>query len=237
MSEKNVYLVTAGAHGIGKAITGRLLGDGAFLAITWHTDKGEADAMAGDEVRAYHADFGEPTSMEALVHAVWEWKGRLDGIICNASSFSPSSLSDTSVEEFRRLLGIHVSSPLFLAKAYHALLESSGTEGNMVFILDSQARSGKGKRVAYRIAKTAMEDEVGILASVTGSRLRVNGVSPSLVTPHGEAEERYFLRAEKELPLAYRQGEDEIAQAVSFLLHAPSVTGEILHVDGGRHLL
>jgi pteridine reductase len=238
MENPNVYLVTAGAHGIGKAISVSLLESGASVVCTWHTDRTEADALSSaypGSVLLLAASLEKPETASSLVRSAYAWKGRLDGIVNNASSFCPLPFEETTVEDFRLMLDIHAATPFFLAQAYAQRLGEG--KGCVVNITDSLALRGNGKKAAYRIAKGALEAETSVLASVLGPRIRVNAVAPGFVKPHGERETAFFEKEEANLPLGTCRDEGSVASAVLYLLSSSSVTGETIHTDGGRHLV
>ena len=90
--------------------------------------------------------------------------------------------------------------------------------------------------IPHQVTKSAVTTLVRTMASALAPRVRVNAVAPGLVLAPdrmSDAALQHFLR---DVPLARGGSPDDVVQAIHYLVDAPYVTGEVLHVDGGRHL-
>jgi len=239
MKNHHVYLVTGGAHRLGLAISEALLENGDRVIATWHTDRQEAESFLSRHPASagiVQADFSQPQTMGTLFSEALAWFGRIDGIVNNASSFSPKTVEDCGIEDVRMMLDIHASSPLLLAQAFYRWVTDQHRQGAVVNITDSHADSGFGRKVPYLLGKASLASETRILAKALAPSIRVNAVAPGFVLPQA-GEEELFAKQHDLLPLGKTGTVQDVTAAVLYLLDASFVTGETIHVDGGGHLV
>lgn len=112
----------------------------------------------------------------------------------------------------------------------------------IVNISSVSATRALGSSIPYAVSKAALNHLTRLLATQLGPRIRVNAVAPGLIdTPwYGEAEEvwensRAWITANT--PLRRVGSPEEVAEAVHYLVHAAYTTGDVLTVDGGRHIV
>ena len=107
----------------------------------------------------------------------------------------------------------------------------------IVCIADQRIRNPNGDQLAYTLSKQALAESVRTLARAFGSRARVNGVAPGLTIPTEDYDEAQLGRLSAAMPLSRLSAPRDIADAVLYLAHARAVTGQMLFVDGGAHML
>lgn len=237
-----VILVTGAARRIGAEIARSLHGAGATLALHYRSSAAEAAALA-DALNAIrpqsafplHAELKEDGAPEALVAAVLERHGRLDGLVNNASSFFPTPIGQIDAAAWSDLIGSNLKAPLFLSQAAAPALRAR--RGAIVNIVDIHAERPLRHYPLYCAAKAGLLGLTRALALELAPEVRVNGVSPGAIE---WPEDGQFPPAEREAIVRHtllgRTGSPaDIARTVRFLLcEAPYVTGQILAVDGGR---
>ena len=245
MAEKNlngqVVLVTGAARRIGAAIVTRLHENGADVAIHYRSSSQEADGLAArlneqqsESAATFQADLLNLEQIPALVEAVAKWRGRLDGLINNASTFYPTPVGSITEAHWEDLMGSNLKAPLFLSQA--AAPELRKRNGAIVNIVDIHAQRPLRNHAVYGPAKAGLAMLTRSLAKDLAPEIRVNGVSPgAILWPEdgmSAAAQQSILR---QVPLQ-RPGEpDDIAGCVLYLLRdAGYVTGQIIAVDGGR---
>lgn len=231
--------ITGGARRLGRHIALHLAKAGYDIALHYHASEQEARPLAA-EVRAlgrrcelFKADLLEAPAALALMDAVWETFPQLAGLINNASLFERGGLADGDYTLLRRCLAIHVEAPVMLMQAF-ARRARQGAVINMVDTAISKEQHSYG---FYLLSKKALFDMTRQAAVELGPKVRVNAIAPGYIleAPGWGADYRQAL--EEKLPLKAIATPDHIAQALEYLLNAPSVTGQCLFIDGGEHLL
>lgn len=243
MTENPVALITGAGVRLG-ATTSRLLHSRGYnVIIHCHHSIGKADALK-DELNAVRensatvmqADLGDTAAVTGMGEAAVATWGRLDVLVNNASAFYPLPLADSTEDDWDTLFASNAKGPLFLAKATAAALKKSG--GCIVNMSDLYARRGLRNFSIYTMAKAALEGMTRSLARELAPGVRVNGIAPgAILWPTGDntlTEEAQQAIIDKSF-MKKIGSPDDIANAVLFLVEQGTyITGQILHVDGGR---
>ena len=246
LSLKNkIVLITGGAKRVGAAICRELHAHGASLMIHYNRSIDEARALKTD-LNAQRADSvaiiqGDLLNMEALpglVNKTIEHFGRLDVLINNASSYTPTEIGNIDEESWHDLMGSNLKAPMFLAQA--AAHELRKNHGVIINITDMHIERPKKGYIVYSVAKAGLVTLTKSLAQELSPEVRVNAVAPGPVLwpeNNPQFDEVYRQRVISQT-LLKRVGEaNDVAKAVKFLVaDAPFITGHILAVDGGRSL-
>jgi len=240
-----VVLVTGGAKRVGAAISRRLHGAGAVIAVHYRSSRNEALALVSElnELRpnsavSVQANLLRMQDLPKLVKQAVQRFGRLDALVNNASSFFPTPMGEMTDAQWDDLIGTNLKAPLFLAQA--AASELRRNHGAIVNIVDIHAERPMNGHLLYSVAKTGLSGLTRALAQELAPFVRVNAVAPGVILwPEDEEwqDEERRRKIVAHTPLK-REGEpDDIAKAVHFLLSdAPYVTGQIIAVDGGRSI-
>lgn len=130
----------------------------------------------------------------------------------------------------------NLKAPLFLSQALlEQLPERSG--GVIVNVIDSRVLNPTPRHLTYTLSKSALWTLTQTLAKALAPRIRVNAVGPGPTLPHaGQTCEEFKKRCER-LPLKRPATTAEIAEAVRFLITVKSITGQLIALDGGGHLV
>ena len=239
-----VALITGAARRIGAAITRRLHADGYRVLIHHHQSESEAAALQSelnelraDSAAALQADLAEFDRLPELVAQAIGRFGQLDALVNNASVFFPTPFGSTTPQQWQVLFDTNVRAPFFLAQAAAPHLRARG--GGIVNISDLYTSRSLPHHAAYTMGKAALEQMTRALALELAPQVRVNAVAPgAILWPEQgkpDAERHAILQR---VPLARTGSAEDIADAVGWLLgRAGYVTGQILHVDGGRSAL
>ncbi|MEO5628152.1 MAG: pteridine reductase [Thermomonas sp.] len=241
---RKVALVTGAARRIGAAIARRLHSDGYDLALHYRASKAEMDALQAElnatrprSAIALQADLAEFDRLPELVARTVGNFGRLDALINNASGFYPTPIGSATPAQWDELFASNARAPLFLAQAAAPHLRASG--GGIVNLADIH---GEKKPLAdhaiYCMAKAALLMLSKSLAVDLAPEVRVNAIAPgAILWPEHHMDETAQSAILARTPLQRLGTPEEIAGVVSWLLDDASyVTGQTLHVDGGRHL-
>jgi len=189
-----------------------------------------------DSVRLLAGDLCATAALADWVTQALAWRGRLDLLVNNASSFYPTPLETATEAQWDDLLGSNLKGPFFLTRAAAPALRATG--GCVVNVVDIHAQRPLVRHPIYSIAKAGNAMLVQALARELAPEVRVNGIAPGAIL-WNEYETSATVRDEVLSRTALgRQGTPaDIARALLFLVcDAPYVTGQILVVDGGRVL-
>lgn len=236
-----VALITGAARRIGAAIARCLYADGYNLALHYRASKAEMDALLielnaarPNSVIALQADLAQFDRLPELVANTVGHFGRLDALINNASGFYPTPIGTATPAQWDDLFASNARAPFFLAQAAAPHLRA--TRGGIVNLGDIHGEAPLADHPIYCMAKAALLMLNKSLALDLAPEVRVNAIAPGAILwpeHHTDAGEQAAILAR--IPLPRLGSTEEIAAAVSWLLNEASyVTGQTLHVDGGR---
>jgi pteridine reductase len=236
-----VALVTGGAHRIGARIARTLHGAGMDLVLHYRSSGAAARALMEElvaerpaSVLPLQADLSESSAYPWIAEQVAAWRGRLDVLVNNASSFYPTPLGEVTEAQWDDLMGSNLKAPFFLAQALTPLLREH--HGAIVNIVDIYAERPLKDHPVYSMAKAGNAMMVKALALELGPEVRVNGVAPgAILWPEQGLSEQAQQEILNRTALNRLGTPEEIARTVLFLVRdADYITGQIIAVDGGR---
>jgi 3-oxoacyl-[acyl-carrier protein] reductase len=249
--QDTVAVVTGGGTGIGRATCLALAKAGA-RAIVVNYSKSSAEASAtvmeltslGCAAVAMHADVGDATQVNAMASEVRSAFGGVDIVVNNAAITYPvdhADLDGLGDEMFQRVLDVNVLGPFRVVRAFAAGLRAS--RGAVVNIASISGYRAGGSSIAYGVSKAALLQLTRNLAVALSPEVRVNAVAPGTVATRWQTDlhgaeafaERSAVERES-VPLGRISGPEHVAQAVLGLLGMGMVTGEVIIVDGGKHV-
>lgn len=234
-----VALVTGAGRRVGRVIALALARHGWRVGVHYHDSEDGAHATvaeierAGGEAQAFRADLTDPSAAEPLVASVVEALGGLDALVNSAAGMERSPVGETTAAQFDAIIALNLRAPFLLAQAAARVLPNGGA---IVNIADHMAEEPWPDYAVHGVSKAGVEALTRHLAAALAPGIRVNAVAPGLVlAPPGFSEEA-AARFAADTPLQRLGTPDDVAGAVLYLLGASYVTGEILHVDGGRRV-
>lgn len=237
--DRGVALVTGAGHRVGRAIALALGARGWRVAVHYHRAAEGADETvatihdAGGHAVAFDADLSDPATAASLTTRVVAALGRLDVLVNSAAGMERSPIGATTASLFDAIIALNLRAPFLLAQAAAGVMPPGGA---IVNIADHMAEEPWPDYAVHGISKAGIVAMTRHLAAALAPGIRVNAVSPGFVLapeglPAGAAE-----RFAAQTPLARIGTPDDIAHAVLHLLDATYMTGETLHVDGGRRV-
>jgi pteridine reductase len=236
----HVALITGSGRRLGKAFAEALAARGAAVAIHFGGDSRGAQATVDDarslgvKAEAFQADLTDHQAVGSLIQRATEVFGFVDILVNNAAVFEPVDVATCSFESWQRHISINLTSPFVLSQTFARL--RNGEQGSIVNILDWRALRPGPDHFPYTVSKAGLAAMTLSLAQGLAPSIRVNGLAlGAILPPPGQAEKTEGPI--KHVPMR-RWGEvEEASRALLFLIAGPAyVTGQILHVDGGRHL-
>ena len=233
-------LITGAGVRIGSAIADTLARSGWDVIVHAHRSATRAAALC-ERLRAFgcHAwrvtgDLLTAEGPDAVFNAAAACAGHVDALVNNASLFVRQPLAAATPADFDRLWRINALAPIRLTQLLAAHLATRRSSGSVVNLLDQRIAQPGAGAIPYLLSKKTLEAFTLSAALELAPHVRVNAIAPGAVCPPAapEAKEAAGL-----FPLQARPSSGQVADAVRFLLDADAVTGQILFVDGGQHLL
>jgi NAD(P)-dependent dehydrogenase (short-subunit alcohol dehydrogenase family) len=233
-------LITGAARRLGKIFALAAAKSGANIFLHHSSSPIEAQITAseirsiGIQAWVLQADFSNPAQTSSLVDQAWSIQP-FDALVNNSAIFEPLNVEQTSLSDWQRHMDINLTAPFLLSQAFAAHLPASST-GRIVNILDWRALRPSADHFPYTISKAGLAALTHSMAVAFAPRITVNGLAlGAILTPSDGMQTEAIL---KSVPAQRWADLDEVAQALLFLLDGPGfITGEIIHLDGGRHLV
>ncbi|AGK57375.1 short-chain dehydrogenase/reductase SDR [Hyphomicrobium denitrificans 1NES1] len=214
---------------------------GWAVAIHYRKSAVEAEALArqicggGGRARTFQADLADRQALESLVATIGRELGPLTTLINNASEFLPDSIGHLDEKTWDLHLCINLKAPVFLSEAMARQLPENA-EGNIINIIDQRVWNLTAEFFSYTISKAGLWTATRTLAQALAPRIRVNAIGPGPVLRSIHQTDDDFEREKQSTLLKRGPSEKEIATAVRFILATPSLTGQMIVLDGGQHL-
>ncbi|MFF2307071.1 SDR family NAD(P)-dependent oxidoreductase [Streptomyces sp. NPDC058128] len=239
-----VALVTGSSSGIGAAVARRLAEAGYRVVVNSARSVEAGERLAAELPGAVYlqADVSDETQAKALVERAVETLGRLDLLVncAGTTRFIPhDDLEAASPEVWRHLYDVNVIGVWQTVTA--AVPHLRKTRGAIVNVSSQAGVRPGGSSIPYAVSKAAVNHMTKLLAKTLGPDVRVNAVAPGLIdTPWFEGvdgADAAKAHVADVVPLRRVGRAEDIAGAVHDLAHSAYITGEVLLVDGGGHLL
>jgi NAD(P)-dependent dehydrogenase (short-subunit alcohol dehydrogenase family) len=246
-------LITGASRNIGRAVALAFAAEGADLLLNTRANREELEAVAADcrkagvRVATALADVADAAAVEAMVAQGLRELGAIDVLVCNAAIRPHTSLADTSVEDWHRVLGVNLHSAFYLARAVVPGMKER-QRGSIIALGGLSSLTGRPNTAAVTTAKTGLLGLVRALAAELGPfGIRANMIMPGFIDTERRYAEWYpeFKKAPpgspeqlKQIPLGRLGRPEDIADACVFLASDASayVTGDTIRVMGGRFI-
>ena len=237
-----IALVTGAALRLGRAITLDLAKRGWLIGVHYHSSSAEAEALVdeierlGAKAVALQADLTREDQLRRLVRSCAEELGPPICLINNAARFEWDTPDTLDWADWQAELDVNLRAPVFLTQAFARTLPE-GASGSVINMIDQKVWRLTPDYFSYTIAKSALWTATRTLAQALAPRIRVNALGPGPVLPNRQQSQTEFERECRSTLLRRGATVEEVCGAVRFLLDTPSVTGQMIALDGGQHLL
>lgn len=231
-------LITGAAHRMGAAAALAFASEGADIVLHYHrsqqaarTTAAEIEAL-GRRVCLQQADLAAEGAAARLVQAAAE-AGMPPHILVNSASIYPrTTWKSMRFEDLAESYRLNTYAPLALSRAFAA----SPNPESILQVLDARMVDYDSQHYAYHLSKRSLHDITRMLAVELAPAIRVNGVAPGIILPDQDNDPQ-LLEKYKGGTLLQRIGQvAEYTQSLLFLSTNSFITGQVIFVDGGRHL-
>ena len=239
LNQKTV-LITGAARRLGRIFALACARAGAAVVIHHGHSDSDAETLRaeinelGRKAWVFQADLRDSSQAQSLIPRINE-STPVHFLVNSAAIFESLTLDSTSIEDWEKHIAINLTAPFLLSQSFAR--QAQAEEGaRIVNILDWRALRPGADHFPYSISKSALAAMTKSLAVALAPKITVNGLALGAILPPSDGNKNPEIL--KNVPLKRWSQTTEVEQALLFLLTGPEyITGEIIHVDGGRNLV
>ncbi|MEE8332362.1 MAG: SDR family oxidoreductase [Alphaproteobacteria bacterium] len=234
-------LVTGAARRIGRAIALDFAEAGWGVAVHYDTSEAEARAVTEEAIATgaravvLKCDLADEAAVDALIGRAADALGPLNCLVNNAARFDYDSADSVTRESWDAHMEANLRAPFVLTQNFAAALPEAAT-GNVINLLDQRVWNLTPHFISYTLSKAGLWTLTRTLALALAPRIRVNAIGPGPTLPSARQTEAQFQHQAESTPLGRAATPEEICAAIRFILAAPTMTGQMIGLDGGQHL-
>jgi pteridine reductase len=239
MKKYPLAVVTGAAHRLGRIFAMTLAQRG--YAILLHYFRATGVEKTEQEIKAFgvpvfllQTDLSDDSGISSLISYLDSIPHQVEILVNSASIMKRTDLRSTNAADWDATLAINLRAPFLLAQQLARRMDEGAL---IVNISDCGARKIWKKYAAYVVSKSALESLTRLQAKEYAPRIRVNAIAPGLVIPAAGITKDEWESLVKRTPLNRPVRQEDVAEALEFLIDNPSITGQILTVDGGYSLI
>jgi NAD(P)-dependent dehydrogenase (short-subunit alcohol dehydrogenase family) len=235
-NHQQTALITGASSGIGLGLTRGFRAAGFNVVANSRRVTTAGTLAPADDLLLVDGDVGEPSTARKLIQAAEQRFGGIDVLINNAGIFVPKPFVEYTPEDFQRVVSTNLAGFFFVSQeaARHMQKNGGGQIINISTTLAQQPVAGVSIALTSLTKGGLNAVTRGLAIEYAQTGIRVNAIAPGIVdTPMHKAEQHESLK--RMHPIQRLGTVEEIVEAALFLVQAPFITGEVLHVDGGAH--
>lgn len=237
-----IALITGAARRLGRAIALGMAEHGWDIVVHYRSSQADARDTAraieqlGRRAALVDGDLADESTAKQLLLRANELLGPISCVVNNASLFEFDDASSFNGTILNAHMQANLVAPVMLAQSLHALTPAN-QQSVVINLLDQKLLNLNPDFLSYTLSKAGLHTATTLLAQALAPKVRVVGVAPGLTLVSGDQTEAGFSKAHRQTPLGKSSTPEDIADAVCYLARARAVTGTILVVDGGQHLI
>ena len=241
MKKIKTALITGAANRIGKAIATELARQGYQIAVHYNQSEKQATETVneikqkGGEAKQFQANLTDQKQTEKLIETVNRNLGAVDLLVNNASIFEDDNLNEFDSTKWDCHFSLHLKAPMILSGLFASQLPPD-SDGLIVNIIDQRVLRITPRHFSYTLSKHALWTATRMSAQCLAPRIRVNALAPGPTLPAPRQSQTDFDAQVKSTLLGRSAKPEDFAKAILYFVDNPSITGQILALDGGQHL-
>lgn len=239
-NDKAVALVTGASVRIGQAIALELGASGYIVAVHYRGSDTAAQKTAkaieesGGRAHCFAADLADENAVDAMMEGITADLGPVTCLINNASHFENDDIETMSRQTWDAHIEPNLRAPLRLVQL---MAENIGDRnGNVINLIDQRVLKLTPQFLSYTVSKSALWTLTRTLAQALAPAIRVNAIAPGPTLKNQRQSDEHFDRQVAATPLGRAATLEEVRATVRFILQTPSLTGQMITLDGGQHL-
>jgi NAD(P)-dependent dehydrogenase (short-subunit alcohol dehydrogenase family) len=239
MSGRGGALVTGAARRIGRSLALEAAKAGYSVLVHHHHSADDAEEVCGEieamggHAHALAADLADADALPALIDEARAAIGPLSLLVNNASLFEDDRIETLTPASWDAHMAANFRAPVLLSQAF----ARQAPPGSLIVnIIDQRVLRPTPQFFSYALSKTGLWDATRMMAQALAPHIRVNGIGPGPTLPSTHQSAADFAAEAEHILLQQRATPEEIAHALTYLIEAISVTGQMIAVDGGQHL-
>jgi len=232
ITQREHVLITGAGQRLGFHAAHSLLQDGHQVTITYRRRQASVDKLIALGATCIQADFSTDAGIQKSIAYIQNQVEDLTAIVHNASTWSsdnPEQLEGV----FDDMMQVHAKAPYLIN---YALQARYANLSNIIHISDFVSDVGSTKHIAYAASKAAMDNLTLSFARKWAPNVRVNSIAPSLIIFNEDDGDAYRQKALSKSLLEIEPGEKVVTDTIKYLLSNHYLTGQIIALNGGRHL-
>jgi pteridine reductase len=235
-----VALVTGAGRRVGRALALALGARGMHVVVHYHGSVAGAEetarliAQQGGTASLVRGDLTTVQGAEQVIDEMLAARGTLDVLVNSAAVMLRTPVGETTAADWDAMFALNLRAPYFLAQRAAPALRAS--RGCIVNIADLAAFETWPAYIPHGLTKAGVVQMTHALARVLAPEVRVNAIAPGVVLLPDGWSDADAERLRSTTPLARLGTPDDVAAAMLYLIDAGFVTGEVITVDGGRHI-
>jgi NAD(P)-dependent dehydrogenase (short-subunit alcohol dehydrogenase family) len=239
---RQTALITGAARRIGRRIALDMAAEGWAVIVHYKDSSTDAASLiaeingTGGRAAGVQGDLSKADVPERVIDQAGKPFGALTCLVNNASRFEPDEVGNISSESFADHLDTNLRAPVLLSQAFAAGLPQ-GEAGNIINIIDQRVWKLNPRFFSYTVSKAALWTVTRTLAQALAPSIRVNAIGPGPALPNIRMDEKEFAKQSRLTLLGRGTSPEEISRALRYILSSPAMTGQMIVLDGGQHLV
>tara|TARA_Y100000034_G_scaffold125107_1_gene174227 strand:+ start:220 stop:915 length:696 start_codon:yes stop_codon:yes gene_type:complete len=229
-------LITGASQRLGLAMANSLLDKGQHVVVTYRTLRPSISMLENKGATVLRADFNTEAAIDRAIDEIKAISKTYRAVIHNASDWAQEKDNNNKHSLIERMMLVHAVAPYRINLALEKALQDCEMQADIIHMTDYVQETGSEKHMAYAASKAALHNLTLSFAKKLAPKVKVNSIAPALLMFNEGDDDAYKQKALGKSLLEIVPGAQEAVKAVNYLLDSDYVTGQTLHLNGGRHL-